>query len=380
MFWGLYSNTLEVEASTSKTYSFNTVFSPSSMGSKISGGTVTGGSGYINNGTGSISSIAGGTISSIVGESYSYHVTVPFIYNESWTSLGASSNSYYDNANKYFTMFIDLLNINSSSGTVSNVCLYNNGRLVKTLGLSGGNTPVFYHRGSDMQSGDSDKYNLSFTLEYDVSYVDYWTSGGGIVPETWTSNINVSVGVWSRLSTSDEIESATIQVADNAANQSLDAIEQSSQEIATSVTSDTGGGLLATIKNFFGGFFSNLINSILGLFVPDSTYFSTWFDNLNTLLSAKLGMLYAPFDLLISTLNAVYSADTTEPGITFPGITWDGETVIEPYTFYFSSLGEDFQNLRDAVYFATDVVFLFAFLHLLQKKIALVITGSEVNG
>lgn len=156
-------------------------------------------------------------------------------------------------------------------------------------------------------------------------------------------------------------------------NDSTDAIEES-------VTSDTGGGLLATIKNFFGGFFSNLINSILGLFVPSSDYFSTWFNNLNTLLSDKLGMLYAPFDLLISTLNAIYSADTTEPGIVFPGFDWDGHTVIEPFTFYFSSLGEQFQTLREAVYFSTDVIFLFAFLYLMQKKIALVLTGSEVNG
>lgn len=179
---------------------------------------------------------------------------------------------------------------------------------------------------------------------------------------------------------SDYNSNAGTVVTDPQIHNDLSNLNDSTNAIEESVTSDTGGGILATIKNFFGGFFSNLINSILGLFVPSSDYFSTWFSNLNTLLSDKLGMLYAPFDLLISTLNAIYSADTSEPGIVFPGFDWDGETVIEPYTFYFSSLGEKFQNLRDAVYFATDVVLLFAFLHLLQKKIALVITGSEVNG
>ena len=174
--------------------------------------------------------------------------------------------------------------------------------------------------------------------------------------------------------------SASMPVVDSGANQSLNSISQSSQAIETSVTSDTGGGLLATIKNFFGSFFSNIINSFISLFVPSSDFFSDWFDDVNTLLSDKLGMLYAPFDLLISTLQAVYSADSTESGIPFPGIEWDGTYLVEPFTFYFSSLGQQFNDLREAVYFGTDVIFLFAFLYLLQKKIALVITGSEVNG
>lgn len=186
----------------------------------------------------------------------------------------------------------------------------------------------------------------------------YYTESDSVQPINVTINFSVNYDYYDI--SEDVYSSNATPVTD------LELIE-SSKAIEESVTSDSGGGLLATIKSWFGSFFDNLI----GVFVPEDGYFSDWFDKVNTLLSEKLGMLYAPFDLLISTLQAIYDSDDTENGIPFPGIKWDDSWILEPTTFYFSSLGdsEGVTKLRDAVYFGTDVVLLFSFLFLLEKKI-----------
>lgn len=183
-----------------------------------------------------------------------------------------------------------------------------------------------------------------------------------------------------QLSTATQFESdvSKIQVSDSQLNTQMTQLNTSTQAIEQSVTSDSGGGILATIKNFFGGFFTNLFNSILSLFVPSSDYFTTWFTNVNALLSDKLGMLYAPLDLLISTLNAVYSASSDFSGIPFPEIKWGDTVLVSAQNLTFSNLlGEHFEDIQGYVYFGTDVVLLFAFLMLLQRKITLVLRGHE---
>lgn len=389
MFWGLSSNTLEVKAASYDTGSWSQTFTmdikPTSgtVGSygvnlsgqsgsstiSLSGTEGSTGSIFLSGSSGSTSVSLAGTLSGGSGTTFRYwdvDVTFPYDFVKNVTNT--------DLYEPYFVFWYGSTTCTVNSGTVTSFDIIESSTGKSCIN----NSRCYFPRSGHVSQGrffDSQlvKIHLTNAIRTDGTF-------GGL-SDSYSFTFSLSAGyTFGSLSTDEYVSNASTVTSDPVAQESLNNIESSSQAIETSVTSDTGGGLLATIKNFFGGFFSNLINSILGLFVPDSTYFSTWFDNLNTLLSDKLGMLYAPFDLLISTLNAVYSADTTEPGITFPGITWDGETVIAPYTFYFSSLGTDFQNLRDAVYFGTDVVLLFAFLHLLQKKIALVITGSEVNG
>lgn len=201
---------------------------------------------------------------------------------------------------------------------------------------------------------------------------------------TFTFSGNITVVEGENPNTID----GTVSTNDSTANDHLDSIEDSSSStaessaaIAESVTSTTGTGLLATIKNFFGSFFTNIINSFKSLFIPDDDYFSDWFNNLNDLLSDKLGMLYSPFDFLITVLESVYDADTTESSIPFPEIAWDDTVLVESQSITFSDLlGDNFDTIQGYVYFATDVVLLFAFLYLLQRKVALILTGSEVNG
>lgn len=222
----------------------------------------------------------------------------------------------------------------------------------------------------------SDGINISPRLYFDgnLSYAyqdDNYTS-----PISFTITCSFVMAVAERYDAEYVRDNSQVTTNPNA-EQKLDDLNTSTDAIEQSVTSDTGGGILATIKNFFGSFFQNVFDTLVSVFVPEDGFFSDWFNRLNTLLSEKLGMLYAPFDLLVTTLNAIMNADTTDTGIPFPGIQWEDTYLVEPFTFYFSSLGDTFTDLQGYVYFATDTVLLFAFLYLLQNKIRLILEGHE---
>ena len=288
MFFGLSSNTLVVKAAP-VTQSFSQSFRLyASGGSSIGSGSVS-----VSSGTGH------GAVSVSSFESGYYHIAIPVNYKQSvsnWSFdyTGAALLNSYINYYGYF-VFPNISVSGATNYDIKNITLCDKNHVPITS--SNGYTEQRTVKGNQVFDAALQYVNWYYYYEFDIGFQKSSTTA-----ETFV-DVNISSGSLQmdfRNATSDEIDAATVEVSDAAANESLDAIQQSSQDIATSVTSDTGGGLLATIKNFFGGFFSNLINSILGLFVPDSTYFSTWFDNLNTLLSDKLGMLYAPFDLLIN--------------------------------------------------------------------------------
>lgn len=262
----------------------------------------------------------------------------------------------------------------SGSMTSSVGTLINNEWLVNDRDISD-NNPIFidkravdYYKNGKLYYTPRIKHKAHFT--YALGNQSDFTS-----PLTFT--VNLSERLFVRENVASIVAGQGTPVVDYGVNNELKDLNESTEAIEQSVTSDTGGGILATIKNFFGSFFQNVFDTLVSVFVPEDGFFSDWFDRLNTLLSEKLGMLYAPFDLLITTLNAIMNADTTDTGIPFPGIQWEDTYLVEPFTFYFSSLGDTFTDLQGYVYFATDTVLLFAFLYLLQNKIRLILEGYE---
>lgn len=105
--------------------------------------------------------------------------------------------------------------------------------------------------------------------------------------------------------------------------------------------------------------------------------FSQWFSDLNDFMSEKLGFLWSPFDFMLSFLNGVYNGSGSA-SIVFPELAWIDGTVIIPRTeFSFDNIGgESFQDLRDMIYFATDVILLGAVISQFYKKIKLVFEGG----
>ena len=130
-------------------------------------------------------------------------------------------------------------------------------------------------------------------------------------------------------------------------------------------SNETSKGILGKITDFFGSFFENL----KGLFVPEDGYFSDFFTRLNDFFADKLGMLYAPIDMFITFLNTIKDASSTDSGITFPELAWDGTVIIPETKFSFDTIYKDFPDLKEKIYFVTDVILVGAVLWLLQMKL-----------
>lgn len=333
-------------------------------------------SGYITNGTGSVT----GTITqTTAGVSGSGHVKIPITLTANSLVTDIVNSNYYSVAigiNPSISVSGDGMYIDSSSISSWYVTDFEGNVIINDSGT--GALTSSYYSGTSLnvlnQSGAKAQFKCFF--EFDVAFrgLDNGVNGS-------LGRVNYTLGgYWDIFSlTSDAQESLKEQVNDSKTQQAVQRVE-SSQNINNQIAEDTrqtSHGILDKITAFFGSFFQNFIDSLKSLFIPEDGYFTNWFTRLNTLLSAKLGMLYAPFDLVISVLTALGSASTSEAGIPFPELSWDGQVIIPAQTFYFSSLGSSFSDLRDAVYFGTDVVLLFAFLVLLQRKINLVMRGSE---
>lgn len=88
----------------------------------------------------------------------------------------------------------------------------------------------------------------------------------------------------------------------------------------------TQKGILTKITDFFGSFFQNLIDSVVGLFIPDKEDMVDLFERLNTFFANTFGFLYYPFDFIVDAFNIFLTADS-DTGITFPGFTIMGYEV-----------------------------------------------------
>ncbi len=106
--------------------------------------------------------------------------------------------------------------------------------------------------------------------------------------------------------------------------QSTDAIKKGNE--LQKEANETSKGIFSSLKDFFGSFFSNLINSVISLFVPSSDEMSALFDQLNQFFSDRFGFLYAPFDYMVR-LCGVFTSSTGSTSLTFPGFSIMGEQV-----------------------------------------------------
>lgn len=246
---------------------------------------------------------------------------------------------------------------------LSNIGFYNADHQLVGVYNNNNNYQFTYYKGLQLFNSNVDvtgagRYGYNGTIEFDISLTDIINiPTGGI-----TCNLTFYYSNWA-YSIKEKYQNIVggQSVIDTASVEQLQDLNSTQEDTNTKIT------------DFFGSFFDNLLH----IFVPEDGYFSSWFDKVNTLLSDKLGMLYAPFDLVISTLQAIYSSSTTESGIPFPGIKWEDTWLIEPFTFTFASLGDSFNDLREKVYFATDTVLVFTFLLLLQSKVKLILEGHE---
>lgn len=113
-------------------------------------------------------------------------------------------------------------------------------------------------------------------------------------------------------------------------SEKLDSIsEQQEQQIEEEKEqTETQKGILAAIKSFFGSFFDNLIDSIVGIFIPDSETMHDLFNRFDSFFSDTFGFLYFPFEFFVDFISAL-STDAQSNGtvLTFPGFSIMGHEV-----------------------------------------------------
>lgn len=68
---------------------------------------------------------------------------------------------------------------------------------------------------------------------------------------------------------------------------------------------ETSKGIFGAIKDFFGGFFSNLGNTVMGWIVPTSEQLTDFLNEVNGWFSARLGFIWYPFSLAIDMVAAL---------------------------------------------------------------------------
>lgn len=72
---------------------------------------------------------------------------------------------------------------------------------------------------------------------------------------------------------------------------------------------ETSKSILSSITDFFGSFFDNLREFIVGLLIPSGDDITEFLQEVNDWFSARLGFIWYPFDLAIKLVSAFASGD-----------------------------------------------------------------------
>lgn len=135
---------------------------------------------------------------------------------------------------------------------------------------------------------------------------------------------------------------------------------------------DISKGIFDKIADFFASFFSNLMDSIKGLFIPEDGFFSDYFSRLNDFFNEKLGILYLPIDFFIRILTGVKDAKLGQYSLEFPGLVWDGIVVIPKQSFTIKTMMNNNKTLINIAHYSrlvVDYIMVISVLNLLYNKL-----------
>lgn len=127
-----------------------------------------------------------------------------------------------------------------------------------------------------------------------------------------------------------------------------------------------------------------IIDGIAGIFIPGDGFLGAYFEELNTWFGDRLGILYFPFDFIVSFFNRIYNAEFGAPTIEIPamkiplfeeyGNIYDGTT----FNFMeFVNQHETFKYIYNLYLIAIDGVIIFGLIRLLMKKYEEVTTNGN---
>lgn len=135
---------------------------------------------------------------------------------------------------------------------------------------------------------------------------------------------------------------------------------------------DISKGIFDKIADFFGSFFSNLMDSIKGLFIPEDGFFSDYFSRLNDFFNEKLGILYLPIEVFIRILTSVQNAERGAYTFEFPELSWDGTVIIPKQSLTIGSIlngNKILVNISHYSRLVVDYILIISVLNLLYNKL-----------
>lgn len=180
------------------------------------------------------------------------------------------------------------------------------------------------------------------------------------------------------------------QTVTNTSNQIKDSVNQSAEKISQTVTNkvnevngtinsvgqktqekidDMQKAVVDKLEDTKTGIITGIIDGLKSLFIPSDDFFKTWFDDMYSFFDERLGFLMLPVDLLVNLIDMVVSADSSNAGIPFPEIKWEGTVLIPAQTVRIEIFDTDFgKDLQDKLYFVGNVIMIGALLSLMYRK------------
>ena len=155
--------------------------------------------------------------------------------------------------------------------TVGNIALYDyQGNLVAS-GSGASSLPVYITNLNTFLDSNG-KFSYPCYVECDITCADYSSHATSTNYYTFTFNNTLSGSFDLKMASASEVASSSVVVNDSEGNEHLSDIQEKTED-----TNETTHSIFDSISDFFGSFFDNLI----GVFVPEDGFFTTWFNNLN---------------------------------------------------------------------------------------------------
>lgn len=130
-------------------------------------------------------------------------------------------------------------------------------------------------------------------------------------------------------------------------------------------------------KGFFDNFFDNLVDTIVSIFVPDTGYFTDYFDRLYVFFSEKLGFLVYPFELMADFISAYLSIGEGSGQIVISDVVMFDTVLIQATTFDLKGAMSDILgDYYDLYYAFVDCILIFGFVAYGMKKFNSVVGGT----
>lgn len=180
------------------------------------------------------------------------------------------------------------------------------------------------------------------------------------------------------------------QTVTNTSNQIKDSVNQSAEKISQTVTNkvnevngtinsvgketqkkidDMQKAVVDKLEDTKKGIITGIIDGLKSLFIPSDDFFKKWFDDMYSFFDERLGFLMLPVDLLVNLIDIVVSADSSNAGIPFPEIQWEGTVLIPAQTVKIEIFNTEFgKDLQDKLYFVGNVIMIGALLSLMYRK------------